>query len=60
MEFITRLLREEEGQGLIEYVLIAGLISLVAISAITAMGLSVNTLWGNAKASLASVEVEMP
>lgn len=60
MEFITRLLREEEGQGLIEYVLIAGLISLVAISAIRAMGLSVNTLWGNAQATLASVEADMP
>ena len=38
-------LRDEEGQGLIEYVLIAALISVVAIAAIRTVGGNVSTLW---------------
>jgi len=36
---------EDEGQDLIEYVLIAGLIALVAVVAIGAAGVKVNALW---------------
>lgn len=35
----------EEGQGMIEYVLLAALISVVAILAIQAVGVSVNQLF---------------
>jgi Flp pilus assembly pilin Flp len=35
----------EEGQGMIEYTLLAALISVVAIASITAVGLSVDTLF---------------
>jgi pilus assembly protein Flp/PilA len=35
----------EEGQDLIEYVLIAGLIALVAVLAITGAGESINGVW---------------
>jgi pilus assembly protein Flp/PilA len=38
-------LRDEEGQGLIEYVLIAALISVVAIVAIRLVGTNVGTMW---------------
>jgi Flp pilus assembly pilin Flp len=38
-------LRDEEGQGLIEYVLIAALISVVAIVAINLVGTNVGTMW---------------
>jgi pilus assembly protein Flp/PilA len=38
-------LRDEEGQGLIEYVLIAALISVVAIVTIRLVGGSVQTMW---------------
>ena len=35
----------EEGQGMIEYTLLAALISVVAIASITAVGISVDTLF---------------
>lgn len=38
-------LEAEEGQDLIEYVLIAGLIALVAVVAITQSGTQVNLIW---------------
>jgi pilus assembly protein Flp/PilA len=38
-------LREEEGQGLIEYVLIAALISVVAIVTIRLVGTNVGLKW---------------
>jgi Flp pilus assembly pilin Flp len=38
-------LRDEEGQGLIEYVLIAALISVVAIAAIRIVGTNVSGMW---------------
>ena len=38
-----RALREEAGQDLIEYALLAGFISLVAIAAITSIGVQVNS-----------------
>jgi len=46
--------RNEEGQDLIEYALLVGLISLVAVAAITAAGGSVNTIFTNIGARLAS------
>jgi len=43
----------EEGQDLIEYALLVGLISLVAVLAVTAAGGSVNTVFTNIAGSLA-------
>ena len=43
----ARFVREEAGQDLIEYALLAGFISLVAVAAITAVGTGVNTVYGN-------------
>jgi pilus assembly protein Flp/PilA len=40
---IQRFIREEEGQDLIEYALLAALISIIAIAAITAIGTRINT-----------------
>ena len=57
MNFITRLrafARNEEAQDLIEYALLVGLISLVAVVAIGLAGGSVNTIFGNIAARLAS------
>ncbi len=42
---IKNLMVEESGQDLIEYALLAGFISLVAVAAITALGLGVNSLY---------------
>ena len=57
MDFINRLrafARNEEGQDLIEYALLVGLISLVAVAAIGLAGTSVNTIFGTIAAQLAS------
>jgi pilus assembly protein Flp/PilA len=38
-------LRQDEGQDLIEYALLAGLISIVAIAAMTVVGTTINTMF---------------
>ncbi len=45
VSFINRLVREEEGQDMVEYALILGLVSIVAVVAVTATGVSVNAIW---------------
>jgi Flp pilus assembly pilin Flp len=42
----------EEGQGMIEYVLLAAFISVVALVAIQAVGVSVTTLFNQVDAAL--------
>jgi len=42
MNLIQRFVREEEGQGLVEYALIIGLIAVVAILALTASGTAIS------------------
>ncbi len=42
---IARLFREEDGQDLIEYALLAGFISLVAIAAVITLGGGVNAVF---------------
>ena len=46
------LFASEEGQDLVEYALIAGLIALVAVAAILAAGGQVNVIWDNIQAAL--------
>lgn len=45
MELIKRFINEEEGQGLVEYALIVGLIAVVAIVALTATGGSIGSIF---------------
>jgi pilus assembly protein Flp/PilA len=52
---IGGLIRDDSGQDLIEYALLAGFISLVAILAITALGTGVNTVYGGVNAKLATI-----
>ncbi len=52
MEIVRRFVREEEGQGLVEYALIIGLIAVVAIAALTASGGSISSIFGNINAEL--------
>jgi pilus assembly protein Flp/PilA len=44
---IARLIREDEGQDLIEYALLLGIIVVGTIGLITAIGGKVNTYFGN-------------
>ena len=55
VELFARFAREEEGQDLVEYALLLGLISLVAVGAITLTGQSVNTIWTAIQGMLAAV-----
>jgi Flp pilus assembly pilin Flp len=41
--FVTRLVRDEQGQDLIEYALLATFVSLVAILGATALGQALNS-----------------
>ena len=47
MNLLNRLIREEEGQDIIEYVLIAGAISVIAIPIVPAIGTAVSNAWNN-------------
>lgn len=38
MEIMRRLVREEEGQGMVEYALIIALVSIAAVAALTSSG----------------------
>jgi len=52
MNLVKRLIKEEEGQGMIEYVLIVALISIVAIFIIRTVGNQVNNIWTNTQNAL--------
>jgi len=55
MELMKRLINDEEGQGLVEYALIVGLIALVAVAAIAASGTAINTIWTKIKTELEKI-----
>lgn len=48
----SRFVREEAGQDLIEYALLAGLIALVCVATITSAGKKVSSLFGNVDAAI--------
>jgi len=55
MYFVNRLrslVRNDEGQDLLEYALLVALIALVAVAAVTAAGVSVNTIFTNIAGAL--------
>lgn len=54
-ELLKRIVREEDGQDLIEYALIAGLIAVVCYVAIQATGTSVSTLWNAISTDVSAV-----
>ncbi len=55
MNLIKRLIREEQGQDIIEYVLLAAGISIVAIPIIPGIGTAVNGLYGQVNTAVAGV-----
>ncbi len=54
-QLFYRFIRGDEGQDLIEYALLAGFISLVAVVAITNVGSGVNTVYGNVQTQVAAI-----
>lgn len=59
MELIRRFVKEEEGQGLVEYALIIGLISIVAIAALSAAGGSIGDMFDSVSNSLKGAKEEV-
>jgi pilus assembly protein Flp/PilA len=49
IEFLHRIVHEEEGQDMVEYALILGLISIIAVAAVTTTGTKINTIWENVR-----------
>ncbi len=49
---ISRFVKEDSGATAIEYGLIAALVSVAAIGALTAMGQSLNTMFGTVSSAL--------
>ena len=54
----TRFVREDGGQDLIEYALLAGLISLVAVAAVTSAGTNVKGIFETITGKLTSANVK--
>lgn len=52
---LIRFIRDDDGQDLIEYALLAGFISLVAVVAITNVGTGVNAVYGNVESQVAAI-----
>ena len=44
-QMVERIVREEEGQDLVEYALLLGLIALVCVAAVTVVGTEVDRLF---------------
>lgn len=53
---MKRFFVEEDGQGMVEYGLILGLIAIIAIAALTATGQSVGDIFDAIKTKLGSAE----
>lgn len=45
MEIMKRLVREEEGQGMVEYALIIALISIAVVTLLTAVGTDIGGIF---------------
>jgi len=54
MNLFARFVREENGQDLIEYSLLAGLISVISYVAISSTGQSVNSLFGTVSSQVST------
>ena len=52
---LRRFVREEPGQDLLEYGMLAALIALVVLAAVSNSGTSINNLWTSIAASMAAV-----
>lgn len=56
MEIMKRLVREEEGQGMVEYALIIGLISIAAILTIPTIGEKIASIFTKVNTEIQKVK----
>jgi len=56
---LKRLVREEEGQGLVEYGLILGLVAIVAITALSLMGTSIKDIFNTTKNEISAAKANV-
>ena len=54
MKLIRRFVKEEEGQALVEYALIIGIISIVAIAALSLISGTVGDMFDSVSASIST------
>lgn len=52
---LNRFVRDEQGQDLIEYALLAGFISLVAVAMIRAVGTGVNNVYSGINSQVSAI-----
>ena len=52
---IKNLIVEESGQDIVEYALLAGFISLIAVAAVGTTGTGVNTVWNGIRGVVAAI-----
>ncbi len=52
LSLVKRLVKEEEGQGMVEYALIIALVSVVAIGILTTLGTDITAKFGAASNAL--------
>ncbi len=57
MNLVKRLIREEEGQDIIEYVLIAAAISVIAIPIIPGIGTTLLARWTSVSGQVTAIPV---
>jgi pilus assembly protein Flp/PilA len=55
LQLIARFRRDEGGAALVEYGLLVGLIAVICVVAITAVGTQVSTLFSNIASQLAAI-----
>ncbi len=55
MRTLWRFVREDDGQDLIEYALLAGFISLVAVLAIESVGTGVNQVYSDIDSAVGNI-----
>jgi len=54
MKLLKNFLRDEQGQDLVEYALLIGLIALVCVAALSVAGTEVSTVWSKITDALTS------
>ena len=55
VEFFNRVVREEEGQDLVEYAILLAFIALACVVAVTALGTSISGLFGKVTTKLDAI-----